>query len=138
MNQSLTPEEYQQLLDLGGQNEEAQQLMVQQQRQAQGLRQGNRPQMRNAGNMNVAPHWLELAGGLAKEYQAGKLDKGVAASTKEQAMRKQQQNAMMLRALMGQQQQAPQGTGPGMMLPGMKPPGPRFSNQWAPEGEGEY
>ena len=129
MNEALTLEELQQLLELGGQNDEASALLNMQKAQANRLRQGNTLQARDTGRVTVPPHWMELVGGLAREKVASDIDKKMEQSSKDQAMRRQQQNALMLRGLMNNQQQraAPSvDTGLGMMLPNQRSPGVRL------------
>lgn len=117
-NEPLTPEEYEQLLSLGGQNEEQAAQLALQQATAQRLRKGNQLQSRQAGNVTVAPHWTEMLGSIGREYKAGKADEQIAQGTSEQALRKQQQNAMLLRAItQGQQPQQSTAQGPGMGMP---------------------
>ncbi len=110
MDQPLTPEEYQKLLDLGNQNMGLDNQIAMQQKQADMLRQGNRPDMRQAGRLTVAPHWMELVGGLARE--------GVGNRVANQAMQGQNtkvgnmgmQNNLLLKALMGNQRLSQPGT----------------------------
>jgi len=131
MDNLLTPEEYQQLLTLGQDNALMGDELKQQLAIAEQLRQGNAPQMRNAGRATVAPHWMELLGGLAREKssydrmgQAQQTRKGMQGNMNAQ-------HALMLRALgAGAQQPAPGPTaGTGFMPPGFVTPGPRLGQQ---------
>jgi hypothetical protein len=131
----MTPEEqarYEELLRLGGQNEEAASQMKIQSQQAQMLRRnGQMPDMRQAGRLTVAPHWLELVGNLASQKVAGDIDKKMQGSLTEQAARKQQQNAIILRQMMQQapQQQLTQG----IAMPGAQPSQFRLPSQYTGE-----
>lgn len=131
----MTPEQqaqYEELLRLGGQNEDAAQQMKQQQAQANLLRQnGQMPDMRRAGRMAVAPHWMELLGSLASQKVATDIDKKVSGTMAEQTARKQQQNAIILRQLMQQapQQQITQG----IAMPGAQPNPFRLPSQYTGE-----
>jgi len=116
---NLTPEEYQQLLELGALNEEDAaklKLVLAQAENMQGMVKG--PQARQYGNTVVAPHWLELVGGLAQQGAANNKQRQANEMMGQQRMRQQQQQALMLKALQaGQQpQQWPDATeGMGMM-----------------------
>lgn len=80
--------------------------------QAASLRKGNTPQMRQAGNVMVAPHPLELLGGLAKEFAGQNLQNQAQASQKSVRGIQQKQFADYLRALAGgQAPQEPAGNG---------------------------
>lgn len=138
MNEPLTQEQYAQLLMLGSQNGEADQLMQQQMAMAKRLRAGGAPQMNGNSRVQVAPGILELLGGLAKEKVASGYDKSAQDSVKEQTLRKQQQHALMLQALMNRQQPDPvTNQSMGMGRPPMQPTqgfgiptqGVRFPNQ---------
>ena len=115
---NLTPEEYQQLLELGALNEEDAaklKLVLAQAENMQGMVKG--PQARQYGNTVVAPHWLELVGGLAQQGAANNKQKQANEITGRQRMNQQKQQALMLKGLGIQQpQQWPDATeGMGMM-----------------------
>lgn len=121
---NLTPEEQQQLLDLGSLNEEdrARLELVLAQMKMGGQGGPTSLQSRQVGNTVVPPHWLELIGGLAqqgaaKNKQAAQ-QKQADTLMEQQRIRQQQQQALMLKAIQGQQQpqQWPDATeGMGMM-----------------------
>lgn len=84
--------------------------------QAASLRKDNTLKMRQAGNVMVAPHALELLGGIAKEYAGQKLQARAQESQKSVRAIQQKQFADYLRALAGGQ--APQEpAGGGFQLP---------------------
>jgi len=101
MQEPLSEEEYRMLREYGALNEDADRQMQQQMAMAKMLRQGNAPQMRQAGGIAKAPHWLELIGGLAREKAAGMQDKQAGITSSQMARRKQQQNEMVMRGLLG-------------------------------------
>lgn len=80
--------------------------------QAAALRKGNAPQMRQAGNVMVAPHPLELLGGLAKEYSGQRLQNKAQEGQKSVRAIQQKQFADYLRSMAGgQSTQSPAGNG---------------------------
>lgn len=106
---NLTPEEYQQLLDLGALNEQDAaklKLVLAQMEGMQGM--AKAPQARQYGNTVVAPHWLEMVGGLAQQGAAMGKQRQANEMMDQQRLRQQQQQALMLKAIQGQQQQPPQ------------------------------
>lgn len=103
----LTPEEYAQLLSMGGENTDLDMQMQMQMAQAKAMRQGNAPQMKQAGRVAVAPHWLELLGGLARE-RAGQIQQDKAtASGKQRTANTGAQNALVLRGILGNRKPEP-------------------------------
>lgn len=88
----MTPEEYQQMLDLGGQNEQ----LAAQAEMAKSLRSPLRTRG-TPGGYQVAPHWTELLSNIGNQYAEQK-------ATRKQGSNKSAQHAMLLRALLGQQQ----------------------------------
>lgn len=105
MNQ-LTPEEYRQLLTLGGENTDLDSQIAMQLAQAEAMR-GQSPQMRQAGRVSVAPHWMELFGQLAKE-RASQIQRGKAAEgTKSRTKNTQAQNDLILKGILGGRPPAP-------------------------------
>lgn len=107
MNEVMSPEDYQMLLQLGGQNTQDAASMQAMLQQAQDLRARNQaPEMRGSGRgYQTAAHPLEhlsamLGQGLAHRKAQGALDvqKGMGART-------DQQNQMVLASLLRQRQQ---------------------------------
>lgn len=88
------------------------------------------------GRVVVPPSIAQLLGGLAREGVAANIDRQTQRSTKDQGMRRQQQNALILRGLT--QGQAPQGGGVGMLPPGAQAPGPRLGANMLPEDDNPY
>lgn len=120
MNQDpMDAEEYQRLLALGSENQGLDDAIKMQMAQAAAMRHGGAPQLREAGKLVVAPHWMELLGSLAKEKVAGDLSRSSA--DKQRAMRgnTQTQNEAILRAILGQGQQPQPNAAPGVLTPGM-------------------
>lgn len=99
---AMTVKEYEALLAAGNANAALDPKIKQQMLMAEYMRQGNRPQGRQAGAVFVAPHPLELAGGLAREYVANRKSADALKALQEQQTNKQAQQALMLKALMGQ------------------------------------
>ena len=126
---------YEEMMAMIGQGQDAGSLEDQikmQMAQADQLRQNNVPQMRQAGAVHVAPHPLEVLGGLAREYASNQQQEGAAANQKKIRNLKQEQFAAMLRQLAGQ------GTAPGGQQPagnGFQPPrGPQNMGMQMPSG----
>lgn len=98
----LTTAEYEELVNAGNENARLDPKIKQQMMMAEYLRKGNAPQGRQAGAVYVAPHWAELAGGLAREWaankQAGEAQGGMSAQQKQ----KELQQAILLRSILGQ------------------------------------
>lgn len=123
MNQDpMTQEEYEkqkELLGLGTQNANLEDAIKMQMAQAAALRHGGAPQLREAGKLVVAPHWMELLGSLAKEKVAGDLSRS--SSAKQAIMRGNEntQKEALLAALYKQQQMAQPNAAPGMLTPGL-------------------
>jgi hypothetical protein len=108
----LTVAEYEALVNAGNENARLDPKIKQQMLMAEYLRKGNAPQGRQAGAVYVAPHWTELAGGLAREWAANKQSNdaigrvnpdGTATGMAAQQLKKEQQQAILLRSLLGQQ-----------------------------------
>jgi hypothetical protein len=116
----MTYEQMMEMIGLGGQNSDLEAQIAQQRAQAEALRIGA-PEMRQAGRVAVAPHWMEMLGGLARNKVAGDLDKGAMSSNTAMNANKQAQFAQLLRAMSGGQSSAP--GGPGFQLPQQKLPG---------------
>lgn len=116
----MQEEEMLRLIQLGSQNAGLDDQIKQQMAMAAIMREGNAPQMRYAGRMVRAPHWMELLGGLAREKTAGDLDKQVRTSQETQRGNIMAQNEAILRALMAQRQaqQEQPNAAPGILMPG--------------------
>lgn len=123
MSEPLTPEEYQKLLELAGQNDElAQQLAVQMQ-QAKNMREGvQSPQLRQAGRVVVAPHWMEALGGIAQQGAIARKDRSMEENRRKQANNRSLQNQMIMQSILKSTQPPPTVAGPGLMPP--KQPSP--------------
>lgn len=125
MDPMLEQEAMRQMLALGEQNAQLDPQIAQQQAMAERLRVGA-PQMRDAGRLVKAPHWLELLGNMAQNGVAMKKDKKVASLQRERGANTALQNQMFMAQLLRQQQgQQPQQeiAGPGMQLPKPTAPG---------------
>ena len=109
MQDVLTPEQYAQLLQMGGENSDLQDEIKRQMAQAEMLRMNELGGMRGNGRVQVAPHALELLGGLARNWKAGELGKSSAATQKAVNENTQKQNMMIMQGILrGQQQGMPQ------------------------------
>jgi hypothetical protein len=98
----LTTAEYEALVSAGNENARLDPKIKQQMLMAEYLRKGNAPQGRQAGAVYVAPHWAELAGGLAREWAANKQAAAAQGGMSAQQMKKEQQQAILLRSILGQ------------------------------------
>lgn len=105
----LTPQDFEELLALGAQNQQGGDQMKQMLAQADALRGmgGAQPQMRDAGRYKVAANPLEFLGGLAMQYGAKRKSDQASDIGKQQGLNTQRQNAIMLRGLLGKPQQPP-------------------------------
>ena len=123
MNDIMTPEDYQMLLSLGGQNAQDEQVIQQMLAQAEQLRaQGATPGMRDAGRVRMAAHPLEFLSSMANQGLARQKDKDIMAQRKTMGGRTDTQNQMVLSALLrGRQGMAPQQP-PQMPPQGMQQP----------------
>ncbi len=122
MQQPLTPEQYQQLLDLGGENSDLATQMQMQMAQAKALR-PEAPQMRQVGNVARAPHWMELIGGLAQAKTSNDLNAAAMATGKKQTANRGTQNNLIMQGLFkGNGDQTDGGGFNGLLSP--KPRGP--------------
>lgn len=99
---AMTVKEYEALLAAGNANAALDPKIKQQMLMSEYLRKGNAPQGRQTGAVYTAPHWLETVGGLAREYAANRQSKTALQAMQEQQTNKQAQQALMLKALMGQ------------------------------------
>lgn len=119
----LTPEDYQLLLELGGQNAQDEEAIKMALAQAEQLRAaGQTPQMRGNGRMQFAPHPLEYLGAMANQNVARQKEAKATDMRKQGQLRQQQQNAMILRALTQQQQPQQPVAGQGLQLPQQRSP----------------
>jgi hypothetical protein len=101
MNEPLSEEEYRALLEYGALNEDADQQMQQQRKLAEMLRNRPGPQMRQAGGLAVAPNWVEALGSIASAGVGHMKDKKADILGSQISLRKQQQNEMIMRGLLG-------------------------------------
>jgi hypothetical protein len=126
MDPMLEEEAMRQMLALGAQNAQIDPQIAQQQAMADRLRVGA-PEMRHAGRLVKAPHWLELLGNMAQNGVAMSKDKKVMGLQREKGANTDLQNQMFMAHLLRQQQAARQQpqeiAGPGMQLPQPKAPG---------------
>lgn len=120
-NDVMTPEEYELLLSLGGENQQLTEEMKMQMLQAQQLRQ-DMPQGQMAGRVYVAPNILQYAGKLAGDNVANQKQKAAAANQRTIGANTQQQNGMIMRGI----------------LSGNQPQGPATMPGAAPVGEDPY
>lgn len=131
---NLSPEELQAMMEMIMQGQMAgseQEGIKRQLGQADAMRGPAALGMRDAGRMQVAPHWLELLGGLGKEAAStklrGKADKRQEELGKSTAL----QNQRLLEILMRQAAQPP-AVSPAMPQQGQ----PNGINLAAPQGQG--
>lgn len=121
----MTSEDYQKLLDLGGENADSETQMLLQQAQAKRLRAGNDLQMRNVRGIPVAPSWAEALGSIGREGFAGSADSKAGGFQQQKNSTSAAQNAMILKALLENSPQAAQPSSAGMSPQGsygMQPP----------------
>lgn len=126
----MTYEEMMRMIQTGGDNAGLQQDMARQLEQAKAL-QGQAPQMRQAGNVAVAPHWMEMLGMMARENAAKKMRDSADVTGRQINQNKQAQFAKLLQSMQMGQPSAP-AAGPGFQLP--KPQGMGITD--APSGGG--
>jgi len=117
MEQPMTYEEMMQMLQLGTENEGLDADMKRQLEQAEALRAGGAPGMRQAGRVMMAPNAMEMIGGLAKQAAAVKLAKDAEGTAGKARTNRNAQNQMLLKALMSQQQMGQPNAGQGLTLP---------------------
>lgn len=99
-NEPLSNEEYLYLLSLGSMNTDLANALQMQMAMSKNLRVTNGPQMREAGRVAVAPHPLEVAGDLARNYVAGQMDKRAYGAQQNINQNRQLQNQMILRGIL--------------------------------------
>lgn len=113
-NDVMTPEEYSQLLQLGGANQDLALKIKQQQDIADQLRVKNAPQGRMVGQVYAGPSWLETAGALARNYSAASQQQNAMGLQRQSNTNTQQQNRMIMEAILkGQRGGMGQGIMPG-------------------------
>lgn len=100
----LTPEEYAQLLALGGDNAELQAQIAQQQALASGLRTNDFGQMRGNGRVMVAPSILETGANVFRNYRAGQMDEAIKSQQGKVLGNQRSQNEMIMRGILGRGQ----------------------------------
>ena len=106
MNDVLTPEDYELLLSLGGQNAQDADAIKLILSQAEALRAaGQTPQMRSAGRAQMAAHPLEFLGALANQNVARQRENKAGSMQKAMGERTNRQNQMVLASLLRQRQQ---------------------------------
>ena len=114
-------EYYRRILQLGNDNQGIDQGVRMQLAQADAMRKGAAPQMREAGRLVVAPNIVELLGGLARTKTATDLQKQATQGMGTMRQNTMDQNMMFLHKLLGAQQPAPQPNGaPGTLVPGVQ------------------
>lgn len=116
MEDILTPEQYQQLLDLGMLNAEMDPAIAQQEKMIEELRAGSTaPQGGMVGNHFVAPAASQYIAALGNKYAAGKLNQDALAQQKMKADNVRRQNQMVMGAIVGK---------PGVVLQAPQPATP--------------
>lgn len=107
MNEVMSPEDYQMLLQLGGQNTQDAASMQAMLQQAQNLRASNQaPEMRGSGRgYQTAAHPLEHLSAMLGQGLAHRKDQGALDLQKGMGARTAQQNQMVLASLLRQRQQ---------------------------------
>lgn len=121
MNDVMTPEEYELLLSLGGDNAQLEQDMAMQQAMAEQLRQ-SMPQGQMAGRVYVAPNVLQFAGKLAGDKASTIQGNKARESGRAMGANTQQQNRMIMQGIL--KGNAP--TGPAQMPEQYSDPYGRF------------
>lgn len=107
MNEVMSPEDYQMLLQLGGQNTQDAASVQSMLAQAQNLRARNQaPEMRGSGRgYQTAAHPLEHLSAMLGQGLAHRKDQGAFDLQKGMGERTNQQNQMVLASLLRQRQQ---------------------------------
>lgn len=99
MQDVMTPEEYELLIALGGENAQLAEQIKVQQAQADALRQ-DMPQGQMAGRVYVAPNVLQYAGKLAGDNVARQKQEKAAAYGQTMGANTQQQNRMVMQGIL--------------------------------------
>lgn len=120
MNDILTPEEYQQLLELGAQNTGLDDQILQQMQMAK-MMQAQPPQTQQYGRVVVPPNLLNLLGGLAQQKTSQDWLAQVMKSQGQRNANTAAQNSKILEAILRSKQ--PPSAEPGGT--GLQPPRPR-------------
>lgn len=109
MNEVMSPEDYQMLLQLGGQNTQDAASVQSMLQQAQNLRARNQaPEMRGSGRgYQTAAHPLEHLSAMLGQGLAHRKDQGAFDLQKGMGARTDQQNQMVLASLLRQPQAQP-------------------------------
>lgn len=116
MDDVLSPEDYEMLLALGGDNAALDPMITQQMEQAKLLReQGATPQGQMAGRVFVAPNVLQYAAALGNQYKAKSADKQMQDFQQQQLNNQRRQNEMVMRGIVGR------GTGQQPVQPSQDP-----------------
>lgn len=102
MNQDvLTPEQYEELLRLGNENQEMAAAIAQQQAMADGLRTNDYGQMRGTGRVQVASSPLEMMAGVGRNWKAGQMDQAIQGQQQKAIGNTNSQNQTVMRAILG-------------------------------------
>lgn len=105
MNDVLSPEEYQMLMDLGITNADLEAALEQQSIQADMLRsRGEVPEGRMIGRVFVPPSITQYASALANQKVAGDMGRAITDSKKQMAKNTGTQNTMVMKAILGANQ----------------------------------
>lgn len=96
----LTPEQYEELLRLGTENQELAAAIAQQQALADSLRTNDFGQMRGNGRVQVASSPLEMLAGIGRNWKAGQMDKAIQGQQRTSIGNTQQQNQTVMRAIL--------------------------------------
>lgn len=128
--EELTPEEYAHLLQLGGINQGLAEQIKMQMEQSKHLRVDHLGNGRDFGRVTVAPHWMEVIGGLARNKAAQQKDDQVLRTQGNVNANQQIQYAMILKDIIAKRRAAqaaqtpnpaqglmPGGPGMGLKLP---------------------
>lgn len=115
----MTEDEYMRMMQLGSENQALQAQIA----QAQAL--SGRPEMRSAGRITKAPHWMEYLGSMANSR---------AVNNSQDKMRKNQdlQNQMFMAMLLKSQQPQAPVTGEPAAGNGFQPPRQRSPYEFGP------
>lgn len=97
----LSMEEYIKLLELGGQNSELAAQIKQQLAMAEQLR-AEAPSMRGNSRIQVAPHFMEYLGGLARNRASALQSQAATDSQKRAAQNTNLQNQMIMQGILRQ------------------------------------
>ena len=127
-DQGMTYEQMMAMIGQGGENEDLQNQIDMQMRQAEMLRGGAAPRGRQAGNVFVAQHPMEMIGGLAQQYVGQQMQNRAQEGQKQMTANKQAQYASLLKSLSGGGGSPPPAAGPGFAIPRPQSPGSPLSS----------